>query len=95
MFIIRLKFAGDRSKAKSLSESHGVWIQRGFDDGVFLAVGSITPNVGGAILAHQCTLEELQRRVAEDPFVADNLVVADIEEVNVARTDSRLQFLVS
>ncbi len=95
MFIIRLKFAGDRSKAKPLSESHGVWIQRGFDDGVFLAVGSITPSVGGAILAHQCTLEDLQRRVAEDPFVVNKVVLADIEEVNVSRADPRLQFLAS
>lgn len=95
MFVVRLKFTGDRSKAGAFSESHRAWIQRGFDDGVFLAVGSIKPSVGGAILAHRSTLEEIQRRVSEDPFVANGLVTVDVEEVNVSRVDERLQFLLS
>ena len=39
MFVISLRFA-DKAKAASLMDGHNAWIQRGFDDGVFLLVGS-------------------------------------------------------
>jgi hypothetical protein len=47
MFIVLLKFSGDRSRAAPLMEGHKAWIKRGFDDGVFLLVGSLQPNQGG------------------------------------------------
>ena len=36
MFAVLLKFTGDKSKAARLMEGHNAWIQRGFDDGIFL-----------------------------------------------------------
>lgn len=44
--------------------------KRGFDDGVFLLFGSLQPNLGGGIEAHNTTLSDLQSRVSSDPFVA-------------------------
>ncbi len=31
-------------------DGHNEWIKRGFDEGVFLMVGSLQPNLGGAIV---------------------------------------------
>ena len=33
-------------------ESHNAWIERGFDEGVFLLTGSLQPKLGGGILVH-------------------------------------------
>jgi len=76
-------------------EDHKQWISQGFDDGVFLVVGSLQPNLGGGILAHNTTYEELTRRVNADPFVAEKVVKAEIIEITPARTDVRLEFLMA
>jgi uncharacterized protein YciI len=93
MFITLLKFTDDRSRAAELADSHQEWIRRGFADGVFLMVGSLQPAQGGAIVVHDTTLDDLQRRVAEDPFVAAGVVTADILEVTPTQTGERLAFL--
>ena len=74
-------------------DGHNEWIKRGFDDGIFLVVGSLQPNLGGGILAHNTTLSDLQSRVNTDPFVAENVVSAEILEITPAKADERLQFL--
>ena len=74
-------------------EGHKEWIKRGFDDGVFLLVGSLQPNSGGGIVAHNTSLSDLQSRVNDDPFVAQNVVSAEILEIAPSRTDKRLEFL--
>jgi len=74
-------------------EGHREWIRRGFDDGVFLLSGSLQANSGGGILAHNTSFSDLQSRVSADPFVAENVVSAEIFEIAPSRTDERLAFL--
>jgi uncharacterized protein YciI len=92
MFVVVLRFA-DKSKAGRLMEGHKAWIKRGFDDGVFLLIGGLQPNLGGGILAHNTTLDALQSRVNDDPFVAERVVTAEILEIAPSRADDRLAFL--
>jgi uncharacterized protein YciI len=73
-------------------EGHKEWIERGFDDGVFLLAGSLQPNLGGGIVAHNTSLSDLQSRVNGDPFVAENVVSAEILEITPSRADERLTF---
>lgn len=93
MFIVLLKFSDNKDQAHQFMEGHKQWITRGFDDGVFLLVGSLQPHVGGGLLAHNTSLQDLQRRVNDDPFVVQNVVSADILEVAPSKADERLQFL--
>jgi uncharacterized protein YciI len=74
-------------------EGHKVWLKRGFDDGVFLLAGNLQPQLGGGIVAHNTSLSDLQSRVNGDPFVAENVVSAEILEIAPSRTDERLNFL--
>lgn len=74
-------------------EGHKEWIKRGFDDGVLLLVGSLQPNSGGGIVAHNTSLSALQSRVNDDPFVAENVVTAEIIEITPSKTDERLKFI--
>ncbi len=75
-------------------EDHNEWIKRGFEDGVFLLVGSLQPNLGGSVIAHNTSLLELHERVKEDPFVAENIVSSEILEIEPKKADERLNFLV-
>ena len=93
MFVVFLKFSANKSQAGQAMEEHNAWVKRGIDDGVFLLVGSLQPNLGGGILAHNTTLTELQARVNEDPFVAQNIVTAEINEISPSMSDQRLDFL--
>ncbi|WP_163268744.1 YciI family protein [Chelativorans alearense] len=93
MFVVLLRFSENKAKAPQFMEGHKAWIQRGMEDGVFLLVGSLQPNAGGALLAHATTLPALQARVNEDPFVAENVVGAEILEITPNRAEERLGFL--
>ncbi len=93
MFIVLLKFSSNKGQASQFMEGHKEWMKRGFDDGVFLLVGSLQPNLGGGIVAHNTSLSDLQSRVNDDPFVAKNVVSAEILEIAPSRTDERLEFL--
>lgn len=92
MFVILLKFA-DKTKAPSLMAEHNAWLQRGFEDGLLLLAGTIQPAAGGALLAHGTTLEAIEAFVAQDPFVAEGVVTAEVLDITPARTDTRLAFL--
>lgn len=93
MFIILLKFSDNKNQAGAFMEGHNQWIRRGFEDGVFLLVGSLQPGLGGSIIAHGESRGELEKRVKEDPFVAENIVFAEILEIEPKKADERLSFL--
>lgn len=93
MHIVLLKFAEQKDQAAHHMDGHNAWLRRGFDDGVFVLAGSLQPRRGGAIITHGCSLEELQIRVSEDPFVAAKVVEAEILDIAPAKVDDRLKFL--
>lgn len=93
MFIVLLKFSDNKNQAGQFMDGHNEWLKRGFDDGVFLMAGSLQPNQGGSVVAYNTSLQELQDRVNNDPFVAENIVSAEILEITPAKADERLQFL--
>ena len=93
MFVVLLKFADNKGQAGQFVEGHNEWIKRGFEDGVFLLVGSLQSKLGGGVIAHNTSLADLQVRVNGDPFVVDNVVSAEILEITPSKADERLQFL--
>jgi uncharacterized protein YciI len=93
MFLVLLKFSANRGEAGRHMDGHRAWLERGFDDGVFVLAGGLRPEQGGAIVAHGTSLDDLRRRVESDPFVAGKVVDAEILEVAPSRCDERLAFL--
>lgn len=93
MFVVLLRFSAGKSKAPQWMEAHNAWIKRGFDEGVFLMTGSLQPGLGGAVLAHNVSLDALSARVSEDPFVAHDVVSAEILHISPGRAEKRLAFL--
>lgn len=95
MFVVLLRFSNNKAQASKLMDGHKLWINRGFDDGVFVLVGSIQPSQGGGLLAHNTTRSELEARVNEDPFVVSDVVTAEIVEIAPSRIDERIQLLLT
>ncbi len=95
MFVVLLRFSKNKSQASDFMEAHNRWIKCGFDDQVFLMVGSLQPGLGGSILVHGESREVLENRVNQDPFVIEKVVTAEILEIDPKRTDQRLDFLLA
>jgi uncharacterized protein YciI len=93
MFIILLKFATNKANAGQFMDGHKAWIKQGFADGIFLMAGSLQPNQGGAVMAHNISREDLETRVKQDPFIAENVVSEEILEITPNMTDDKLKFL--
>lgn len=93
MFVVTLRFSTNRDAAARFMAGHNAWLKQGFSEGVFALAGSIVPAAGGAILAHGEPREALERRIAEDPFVAEGVVSAEILEIQPGLVDPRLVFL--
>ncbi|PST20674.1 hypothetical protein C7U60_15910 [Mesorhizobium plurifarium] len=93
MFIVFLRFSDNKAQAAQLLEGHNDWIKRGFDNGKFLLAGSLQPNAGGTLLAHNIDRKDLEALIQEDPFVAKRVVSAEIHEITPSRVDERLLFL--
>jgi uncharacterized protein YciI len=94
MFAVFLRLV-DRNKAGQFLEGHKAWLNRGFEEGVFVLAGGLQPNQGGALIVHNTSLADLQARVNADPFVAEGVVKAEILEITPSRVDERLKFLVA
>ncbi|PCJ09452.1 MAG: hypothetical protein COB16_04670 [Rhodobacteraceae bacterium] len=93
MLIVLLRFSSNKDRVSDYAEAHKAWIRRGFEDGVFLLAGTMKPMAGGGVLAHNTTADALQLRVSQDPFVAKDMVTAEIIEISPARAEPRLEFL--
>ena len=93
MFVLFLKFSDGKSKAADFMKGHNEWIQKGLEEGVFLVVGNLQPNAGGAVIMNGMSPAEAEERVQQDPFVAEDIVKAEIHEISQHTTDPRLSFL--
>lgn len=93
MFIIFLKFSNNRDRAGELMTDHKTWVKQGFEDRVFLMAGSLEPDLGGGLIAHNTTAEDLKARLSQDPFVREGVVEAEVIELDPALCDDRLNFL--
>ena len=93
MFVVQLRFSTNKANAGQFMDGHNAWLRDGFAKGIFLLAGTIQPKLGGAILAHNATLERIQEIVGDDPFVAEGVVSAEIIEITPSKAVPQLEFL--
>lgn len=93
MFVVLLRFSVNKTKAGQFMDAHNAWLKEGFSTGMFLMAGSLQPALGGALLVHDATREQVQAVVDRDPFVSENIVAAEIIEITPSKADPRLGFL--
>ena len=93
MFLIQLKFSTNKANASQFMDGHNAWLKEGFAKGTFLLAGTIQPKLGGAVIAHNATLEQIQAIVKEDPFVTEGVVSTEIIEITPSKAAPQLEFL--
>ncbi len=93
MYFILLTFTGQNDRLAEFLDAHKAWVIQGFEDGAFLMAGAITDGEGNAILAVGEDEETLSARVAQDPLVANGIVVPEIIGIAPSLMDPRLDFL--
>jgi len=93
MFIIQLKFSKNKGSAGKYMDGHNAWLKKGFAEGIFLLAGSLKPDLGGGILAHNISMPELHKTLSEDPFVVHDVVAPDVVELSPVLAEHRLEFL--
>ena len=95
MYIILLRFSENKDLAPDHMDGHRAWLKQGFDTGMFQLAGTLKPGIGGGILAVADSLNAVSEFVEQDPFVVANVVTAEILEMEPARADERLNFLLT
>ena len=95
MFVVLLRFSENKHRASEFMEAHNHWIKQGFEQQVFLMVGSLQPTSGGAVLAHNESRELFEARVNQDPFVKEGIVTAEIIEIEPKKANESLSFLLT
>ncbi len=94
MFIVLMTFAENKALVDEYMGVHGAWVKQGIDEGVFLLAGTMKSGSGGAIMAFNTSLSALQNRVSKDPFVVNDIVTAEIVEIEPRLASEKLAFLV-
>ncbi|MEJ2577955.1 MAG: YciI family protein [Kineosporiaceae bacterium] len=91
MFVIVVKYLVELAEIDAAIADHGAWLAEQYADGVFLASGRQVPRTGGVILAAGLTREDLDRRLAGDPFGQRGLAEYQVTEFVASRTSGELE----
>jgi uncharacterized protein YciI len=91
MFIVLLKFSNNKKSAPQHMANHNIWITAGIDAGTFLLAGSLQPGLGGALIAHNISMDELLHTLSKDPFVAHDVVKPEILEIIPAKMNPHIE----
>lgn len=93
MYITFLKFSDNKASAPDFMSGHNEWLAKGFDDGVFVTMGTLNPAAGGVIFAKGEDRAAYDARIASDPFVVEGVVIPETHEVEARRTIAGLEWL--
>jgi uncharacterized protein YciI len=85
MFVVELIYKAALATIDAHMKAHVAFLRKYYDAGNFLVSGRKIPRDGGIILAVADSREELERIMAEDPFVARKLADVRIIEFRISQ----------
>jgi hypothetical protein len=85
--VAALRFPENKSKAGEFMDGHNPWIRQGFEGEAPLLAGSLQAESGGVIIARNILMPGLLKRVSHDPSAAENVVNAEMLEIDPGRAD--------
>lgn len=80
MFIVLLHYVQPLETVEKYLQEHRAYLDQQFALGNFLTSGPQVPRIGGVILAHNLTREELDTVLARDPFYRERVAQFQIIE---------------
>lgn len=85
MFVIELSYKADLSEIDARMKAHMAFLNREYAAGRFIASGRKVPRDGGIILAVGDDKAEIERLMAQDPFVSHGLADVRIIEFRLSQ----------
>ncbi len=84
MYVVSLTYRVPQDIVDFHNDAHIAWLQKAFDDGVFIAAGRKVPRTGGMLLSRsdRPTLDEC---LQQDPFYTNGVADFDVVEFHAAR----------
>jgi len=84
MYIVFLSYTHPIEAVEALLEGHVDWLNRYFEQGVFISAGRKDPRTGGMIMVKDIDRAQLDAILAEDPFQA--VARYEVTKVNITRS---------
>ncbi len=78
--VITLSYVAPIEDVDAQMAAHVAWLERGFDEGLFLLAGRQVPRTGGIVLCRG-RKAEVEALVASDPFVTSGVATATVTEM--------------
>jgi len=84
MYVVSLTYRVPQEIVDFHNDAHIAWLQKAFDDGVFIAAGRKIPRTGGLLLS-QAERETLDASLALDPFYTNGVADFEVLEFHASR----------
>jgi uncharacterized protein YciI len=84
MYVVSLTYRVPQEIVDFHNDAHIAWLQKAFDDGVFIAAGRKIPRTGGLLLS-QAEREVLDASLAQDPFYINGVADFEVLEFHAGR----------
>ena len=85
MFLINISYIEITEESEALLPAHVEYLQRYYDNGIFVLSGSKIPRTGGVIIANGTDKEILTKVMQDDPFYALDNVEYELIEFEAKR----------
>ena len=84
MFILSLTYLTDNENVDQFLPGHNDFLQKYYDNGLFICSGPKIPRNGGVILCRAKSLQDVRELIEEDPFKTNGIAKYEITEFRVA-----------
>lgn len=91
MFIFNLNYIKPLSEVERLLPAHIEFLDRYYQENLFLCSGRKVPRTGGVILCTCSSRQEAEQIMQEDPFYQENIAHYDILEFIPSKTSEIFQ----
>lgn len=92
LFVVVLRYVVESDKVQETRLPHLDFVQKGYEDGVFLLSGPLSPRAGGVIFAQSISRESLLDFLSEDPFAQNGVAEFSVYEFKPSRHHVELEF---
>lgn len=84
MFIISLTYLTKTEDVDQFLDGHSDFLQKYYDNGMFICSGPKIPRTGGIIICKANSLQTVNELIEEDPFKINRIAQYEITEFRVA-----------
>lgn len=91
MFVVTLRYDVALDRIDEALAEHIAWLDKNYADGTFVLSGPQVPRIGGVLIAVNTTREELDQRLADDPFNRRGYATYVVAEYAPTRVASGLE----